>query len=275
MTPEGYRSFTTSLAERLAADERVLGLVALGSMAERDYGPDEWSDHDFFVIVRAGEQESMRTDLSWLPRYSDVVLSFRETAHGVKVLYKNGHLLEFAVFDLEEVYLARINRYRVLLDRADVAARMQEVEKATSESARSALEGDQYHFGQLLTNILVGVGRHCRGETLSGAQFVKCSAVRHLVTLIGRHVSSLEASKLDGLDPFRRFGTAHPEIARELERVLCAETLVAAQHLLTLAERELSDAMPADLRRAFEVVHRKLRDCPAAAWMSPHSEGQT
>jgi hypothetical protein len=26
----------------------VLGLVAVGSMAARDYEPDEWSDHDFF-----------------------------------------------------------------------------------------------------------------------------------------------------------------------------------------------------------------------------------
>lgn len=63
-----YRAFTQALAGGLKADARVVGLVAVGSMAERDYAPDEWSDHDFFVLTRPGEQEAFRSDLSWLPR---------------------------------------------------------------------------------------------------------------------------------------------------------------------------------------------------------------
>jgi len=39
--------------------------------------PDEWSDHDFFVITPAGEQERMRTDLSWLPDAGQIALSYR------------------------------------------------------------------------------------------------------------------------------------------------------------------------------------------------------
>ena len=39
-------------------------------MADRDYSPDEWSDHDFFLISQPGEQEALRQDLSWLPRTS-------------------------------------------------------------------------------------------------------------------------------------------------------------------------------------------------------------
>src|SRR5215213_11092970 len=29
-------------------------------MAERDYAPDEWSDRDFFVVTRPGDQEALR-----------------------------------------------------------------------------------------------------------------------------------------------------------------------------------------------------------------------
>jgi hypothetical protein len=77
-------------------------------MADRDYAPDEWSDHDFFVITPPGGQEALREDLSWLPRADRVALSFRETGHGLVVLYDDGHLLEFAVFELDELALAAI-----------------------------------------------------------------------------------------------------------------------------------------------------------------------
>src|SRR3954454_9873686 len=101
MQADEYRAFTRDLAERLRADERAIGLVAVGSMADRDYAPDEWSDHDFFVVAVQGQQEALRSDLSWLPRRERVALSFRETEHGVTIVYDDGHLLEFAVFDLE------------------------------------------------------------------------------------------------------------------------------------------------------------------------------
>ena len=68
MQPDEYRAFTRELTERLQRDERAIGLVAVGSMADRDYAPDEWSDHDFFVITPPGGQEELRNDLSWLPR---------------------------------------------------------------------------------------------------------------------------------------------------------------------------------------------------------------
>src|SRR5437660_8165424 len=123
MERTAYDRFSERLHQRLAADERVLGLVALGSMSGEPL-PDEWSDHDFFVITRPGEQERMRTDLSWLPDAEAIAFSYRETAHGLKVFYSSAHLLEFAVFDFAELQLARVNRYRTLLDRGGVEERM-------------------------------------------------------------------------------------------------------------------------------------------------------
>jgi hypothetical protein len=251
-----YDAFTRALAGRLRDDPRVVGLVAVGSMADRDYGPDEWSDHDFFVVTSPGEQEQLRSDLSWLPREDEVALSFRETSHGLKVLYGDGHLLEFAVFGLDELGLARVNRYRVLFDRASVAERMEEVARA-SGTRPAAAEAARTAFGMFLTNVLVGAGRARRGERLSGAQFVKSLSVRWLLELL-HSLPAERSGLLDDLDPFRRFDLVHRQLAQELEALLCDETLIAAVGLLELAERELRPVLPDLPWHALAVVRWRL-----------------
>jgi lincosamide nucleotidyltransferase len=258
MTPDEYLQFTESLIENVAADGRVLGLVALGSMAARDYLPDQWSDHDFFVIVRSGQQESMRADLSWLPFEERIVLSFRETAHGLKVLYANGHLLEFAVFNTEELHLARVNRYQVLLDREQIARHLEEIEAATSTWVRASTSSDEVLFGQLVTNVLVGIGRYRRGERLSAAHFVKASAARSLVMLLGRNVPSPRASVLDDLDPLRRFEVAYPELGAELDGILGEPVPTAGRRMLEVARRELADRLPDCSWPALDVVLERV-----------------
>src|SRR5512144_21285 len=136
MKPAEYRAFTERLTERLAGEGEVLGLVALGSMSGEGAPPDEWSDHDFFVVVRPASQERFRSRLDWLPEPGEVALSFRETAHGLKVIIRSGHLLEFAIFDPEELRLARVNRYRVLLDRERIGERMAQLRAETGRQAR-------------------------------------------------------------------------------------------------------------------------------------------
>jgi hypothetical protein len=51
MTLEEYQAFTDTLQRNLEQDDRVIGLVAAGSMAGEHHLPDRWSDHDFLVIV--------------------------------------------------------------------------------------------------------------------------------------------------------------------------------------------------------------------------------
>lgn len=238
MNPEAYTRLTQELRERLEADPRVLGLVALGSMAQQDYQPDRWSDHDFFVIVEF-EPEAFRSNFTWLPEPERIALAFRETAHGVKVVYEGGHLLEFAVFDQQELNLARVNRYRVLLDRGGIEEALEQIARETRQQIQRNRDGDELLFGQFLTNLLVGAGRHARGERISGRVFIKNYALRHLLVLLERHLSSPRQAVLDNLDPFRRFEVAFPELGRELNRILDLPTLQAAVELLGLAQREL------------------------------------
>jgi hypothetical protein len=254
MTPDAFRAFTDRLLANLSNDPEVIGLVTLGSTSGLPPEPDVFSDHDFFVVTVAGAQERFRTDLSWLPDPRDVVLAFRETPHGVKALYASGHLAEFAVFDLDELAEARVNRLRVLLDRADVAARMERVRAITAATARMEQPDETWRAGQFLTNLVVGAGRAARGERISGHQLVRASALGHLVPLLRARVDFERVGDLDFLDPFRRLEHGLPEVCEELERALRMAVVPAARALLAIGARERPDLVTPAARAAVEAA---------------------
>jgi hypothetical protein len=270
MDRDAYQAFTAQLIANLAGHDDVLGLVAVGSMAGRDYQPDEWSDHDFYLIVRAGSQARYRAQVDWLPRPDEIVWSFAETEHGRKTLYRDGHLLEYAVFDEAELHLARSNRYRVLIDRAAVGRQMAEVEAATESAA--AGRGDAFHAGQFLTNLLVGLGRYHRGEVLSAHRFVKAGAAEHLLTLLSCHVPSPRRELADNLDASRRFETVHPGLGRELQDLLLQPVPEAAAGLLALYRRELGGVVSGVPAEALAVVARHVEGEPSAGPAAPRQD---
>jgi lincosamide nucleotidyltransferase len=237
---DSYRAFTRKLTAGLERRAEVLGLIAVGSMAEQDYAPDEWSDHDFYVIVQPGVQERYRDRTDWLPNSEEIVWAFRETEHGVKVLYGSGHLLEYAVFDEEELDLAKTNRYRVLIDRGGIEERMAQIAQETRAWAEAS--SDLFHAGQFLTNLLVGMGRYRRGEGASAHQFVKARASQHLVRLLARHVPSERHGLVDNIDPTRRFEVVYPALGEELREAMLCETPEAAGRMLAMFSRELPAA---------------------------------
>ena len=107
-------------------------------MAEQDYLPDQWSDHDFFVVTIPGQQEAFRTDLSWLPNHQRIAFWFRDSPHALRAVFDSGHLLEFVLFDEAELAAhGQINRYRVLLDRSDVTRLAAEVAERTRGLSRT------------------------------------------------------------------------------------------------------------------------------------------
>jgi hypothetical protein len=252
-----YLTFIDTLRERLEADPRVLGLIAVGSMAQRDTQPDDWSDHDFLVIVQPGAQEDFRHRTDWLPEHERLALIYRETAHGLKAIYAHGHMIEFAVFEPDELYLGRFNRYRVLFDRADLQRRMEEIVGRTREQSRAEAPTDVYAMGQVLTFVLIAYGRWSRGERLSARAFLG-QAVQHLVRLFAKHVPVDGADLLDNLDPLRRFDLVYRELGAALNEVLDRPLPAAAAGLLDLAERELSGRMPELPAAALEAVRRRI-----------------
>ena len=251
-----YARLTNELRAGLEADGRVLGLVVLGSTAEGERPPDRWSDHDFFVVVTPGAQESFRDRLDWLPHPDRIAFSYRETPHGAKVLYRDGHLLEFAVFSPDELSVARVNAWRALFDRERIAERMADVAEATGKNALSGAPSDEWLAGQFLTTLLVGVGRYARGERVSGRQLVASTAAAHLVTLLSRRLDPRGPSQLDSLDPLRRFEQTFPSIGKELNAILDLPAPDAARALLDLAAREIRKVLPAS---AIDAVRKAIR----------------
>jgi hypothetical protein len=199
-----YSEFSAALICALEADPRVLGLVALGSMAERGRSPDRYSDHDFFVIAQ--EAEKFRVTTEWLPERERIALWFRETPHGCKAVYDDGHLIEYAVFTPDELRVARVNDYRVLLDRERIEERMAEIAKV-----RDAPPDRAWLHGMFLSHVLVGGTRARRGEIVS-SRWMLDHAMRFLVQLLG--------GGPDDLDPLRRFHHAALEQATSAEELL-------------------------------------------------------
>jgi hypothetical protein len=155
--------------------------------------------------------------------------------------------------------VARVNRYRVLLDRADVEKRLADL-AATTASTGDARAADGWLLSQFLTGLLVGATRFARGERLSARVLVASNAVRHLLILLARHVPSNRRDLSDDLDPFRRFELAYPELGQELDALLRRETPAAVLGLLDLSRRELAGRIPGFPSRAEEIVRHLIED---------------
>ena len=123
---EKFLSYQDQLTDLVAQRPEVIGLIFVGSAAATER-VDQYSDQDFFLVVQAGTGESFRQDLSWLPNWQQIALHPRETAHGLKVVYQNGDVLEFAVFEDSELELCSANDYRVVLDRTNLTERMAKI----------------------------------------------------------------------------------------------------------------------------------------------------
>jgi hypothetical protein len=254
MDAVAYARFTQQLVDTLSADERVHGLVACGSMAGTHQQPDQWSDHDFLIVAEAGSEEIFRVSTDWLPAHKPIVLHFRETSHGCKVLYEDGHLLEYAIFDAKDFAVVRLNAYRVLIDRHGFGALVERNVAATDRAVVDEKPSLEHLYGQLLTHLLVGVTRYARGEKLSGHRFVKEFAIQDLLRLVQLTVPLEGEAVLDNLDQFRRFERAYPTLAVEIGAAQAREVPAAAVALLDFAEAHL----PALNAEAARVVRARI-----------------
>ncbi|MEL6404687.1 MAG: hypothetical protein AAFR81_10020 [Chloroflexota bacterium] len=230
-----YYAFTQELTTNLQADPKILGLVLLGSTANQSRQPDAYSDHDFFVITESGSQEDYRTDLTWLPDYTTIVLNVRETAHGLKVLYKNGHLLEFAVFDTEEIALAKVNDYAIAFDKANVTEAITSI--ATSASPALTSNTLDKHHGMFLCLLVVGAGRVAREEIISGQLFIRANALSQLLQILAHTHPADDKSQLHNLDPFRRFEQVFPELGAQINAALLQDPITGALSLLAIYQQ--------------------------------------
>jgi hypothetical protein len=253
--------FIAELVGRLEADPQILGLVLAGSSAQTERR-DRWSDHDFLVISVDGVPESYRTDLSWLPHHGDIAFAFRETAHGLKALYRSGLLVEFAVFDRSEFAACHLNHYSVAIDRDGIA------DLAADVRARSLAPADVdvvSSFRAFLCLVYIGTGRARRGERLSANVVIRDFATAALLRAVHALLTESERSGLDVLDPWRRVEAAVPGLAAEIDAALTLPVDRTGAALLEAADRFLAHRWPDYPAGDTALVLSLLTDTPSGS----------
>ena len=247
-----FSRFLDRLVEFARTDDRVVGVVGMGSTAARQR-VDEWSDHDFALVTKSGREDDFRFDLSWLPAAERIALSVVEDHGGVKVVYDDGHVLEFGITDIAGLAGWKANAYEVLVGPAELEGAMAAIAVRPAVDAAAGR-----HVALVLTQLLIGVGRARRGERLNASDLVRGQAVGHLLRAVAERLPSARADALDDLDPTRRVEQAFPRLAERIEALLTLDVEDCARGLLDLAVELLEPGWAAFPRRGVEAVRRRL-----------------
>ena len=256
MHPDQYQKFTRELTRRLESDDRVLALIALGSMASEEYR-DQWSDHDFWVITIPDAQKTFLDNLSWLPDYRDIAIALRQATQYYTVLYREGHIAEFAVFDIHQLAQGKLNKYQLLFDKQNIHEQIQQISDKTA--AQQSTVDTPFEFGNFIVYLWVGLTRYWRGEKMSSHKYLTQYALDALLSLIVTHIPPQNENIVDSLDARRRFEVAYPDLQEELDMWSLCEAPELATRLLNVAERTLSEVLPGYSHQVVTALHQQIQ----------------
>jgi len=158
--------------------EEVIAFMGLGSMHDINR-LDRYSDVDFFLILKDGFQHKYLEDVSWL-HVRKTLIAFQETDVGYKVIYDDGILLEFAVFDLSHLKNMHIPEHTLYYKRDDIDIN----DFKPSTTRIHAKKSESYILQDLLTNLYVGVLRTLRGEHVAAFLMIQVYAAHKTLLLL-------------------------------------------------------------------------------------------
>ena len=212
----------------LAQTGQALALIGLGSAGVELERLDDYSDLDFFVVVKDGYKAAFIANLDWLTGTQQLIYAFRNTADGYKVFFADDLYAEFAVFELPELESAVYTTGHIVW-KDDCFDEQWRFPKKPPMPWKP--ESKEWLLDEIVTCLYVGLCRHRRGEQLSAWRFVQGHAFSLLLELI-------EFDQMDpALDVFskeRRFEQRHPDWLTRLSRVLTGYDRVveSAQEIL-------------------------------------------
>jgi hypothetical protein len=230
-----------AIGAALAARDDALALLALGSVGCETERIDQWSDLDFFVLVRDGAKARYIDDLSWLAAAHPLAWSFRNTADGHKALMADGLFCEFAVFEVRELADIPYAPGRFVWRLAEVPDGL-----AAPRRPLPAPADDPWLVGEALSNLLIGLQRHARGERLAAMRLVQVHALDRVLELLERSEGQAAVPR----DPFnvdRRVEQRLPATAPNLARWAPGYEGTPAAALALLAAIETRADVPAAL----------------------------
>lgn len=196
-----------AIADSVREHPDGLALIGLGSVGKEIERIDEYSDLDFYAIVKDGCKEHFVEDVSWLESIVPVVFKFQNTDDGYKLLYKDGVFCEFGVYTLDELEHIGFNEGRVIWadDSMPLNIAIPKHPPSTCDT-----HGKEFLLGELLTNLYVGLCRFHRGEKCSAMRFVQVYAIDRLIALMP-YITTPTPSLIDGFSPDRRLEQRYPE----------------------------------------------------------------
>jgi lincosamide nucleotidyltransferase len=235
----------------LQQTDSALALLALGSVGLETGRLDDYSDLDFFVVVREGSKAALVGSLEWLARVHPIAFAYRNTPDGHKALFDDGVFCEFAVFEPRELSGIPFAPGRVVWKREGFA----ESVCAPSRTWTAVPHSAEWLLGEALSGLYVGLCRLQRGETLAAFLAIQVQVVGNVMELAG----ILEAPPERGRDPFaeeRRFERRHPGLTAELPSFMqgYGRSRESALAILAFLEQrfEVNAAMAAAVRALCE-----------------------
>jgi hypothetical protein len=189
ITPQVLQDRLASLARVLSVREDALALLALGSVGAETERLDAWSDLDFFVLVRDGAKARYIQHLDWLADAHPLAWHFQNTADGHKALMTDGAFCEFAVVEIHELRGIPYAPGRFIWRRDEVDESL-----ARPTQPLPAQQNADWIVGEALSNLIVGLQRHARGERLAAMRMIQVYA-------LDRVLEFLEITKSDSHAP--------------------------------------------------------------------------
>jgi hypothetical protein len=250
-TPEQLLERLNAIGSSLSMSGNALALLGLGSVGTETARLDVYSDLDFFAIVREGFKAHYIDNLDWLSNINPIAYSFRNTVDGYKMLFEDGIFCEFAVFEPRELATIPFSAGRIVWKTDDFDESICQPREQVSSKPKPV----EFHLGEALTNLYVGMGRYRRGEKLSAARFIQNYVVDHILQLAPQ-IEAPQPTLIDVYNIERRFEGRFPNIAAHLPTFIqgydrSPESALAILEFLE-AHFEVNQALAAQIRALCE-----------------------
>ncbi len=235
--PQALLDRLAAIGQSLQNTGNAFALLGLGSVGQETERLDDYSDLDFFVIVRDGYKTIFIEHLDWLSSICPIAYHFKNTVDGYKLLFEDGIFCEFAVFEPYEVANIPFSGGRIVWKDDGF-----DEEILTPQPRTTSKQTTEWLLGEALTNLYVGLGRYHRGEKLSAARFIQGYAVDRILEL-SAIIESPQPGHEDIFTLERRYEQRFPAIAAHLPQFV-----LGYEH-----SRESARAILAFLEAHFEV----------------------
>jgi hypothetical protein len=257
VSPQVLHDRLASLARALSARDDALALLALGSVGIETDRLDTWSDLDFFVLVRDGAKGRYIGNLDWLAAAHPLTWHFQNTIDGHKALMTDGVFCEFAVFEIHELSRIPYAAGRFIWRRNEVNETL-----AWPRVPLPSKHGSDWLIGESLSNLIVGLQRHARGEKLSAMRMIQVHALDRVLEFL----ELLQQGSHDSLaarDPFnvdRRIEVRSPQLALALPTWAGGYEYTVPAALALLEVLEAHHVVPAEVSAHIRVLAAQAPD---------------